>query len=242
MGSPRPLPTAAHCIEPPSKGICDVDGENDPRLDFRNTNTLLVKNTRPDAGSIGRAGRSGARLIRTRGAEAPTPLAQPRGWEDFGYSKQNCAGRKPEQRMNKFRIGDGNRSAQPFNRFGNRTNRRKVMFNTAHPSTNDPRNRSRRRAIRASELIVCVVALALPASTHTFASAAEIPARSAQEQHACAEVMGLHQPGDLYDTCIRSLEKTLSGLDQVRATSAACTQRGLTPGTHAFAICAATEQ
>src|SRR5271169_473121 len=78
------------------------------------------------------------------------------------------------------------------------------------------------------------------ASADTFANAAGNSSRMAQEQHACAVVMGLHQPGDLYDTCIRSLNKTLSELDQARLASAdrsACAQEGLEPGTSAFAVC-----
>jgi hypothetical protein len=62
----------------------------------------------------------------------------------------------------------------------------------------------------------------------------------AQEQHACAVVMGLHQPGDLYDTCISSLDKTLSALDRARLVAtdrSACAQRGFNPGTPAFAVC-----
>jgi hypothetical protein len=60
------------------------------------------------------------------------------------------------------------------------------------------------------------------------------------EHNACAVVMGLHQPGDLYDTCIRSLTKSLSELDQARLASteqSACAQEGLKPGTRAFAVC-----
>jgi hypothetical protein len=51
---------------------------------------------------------------------------------------------------------------------------------------------------------------------------------------------GLRQPGDLYDTCIGSLKKTLSALDQARRIAAdrrACTQEKLRPGTPAFAVC-----
>jgi len=52
--------------------------------------------------------------------------------------------------------------------------------------------------------------------------------------------MGLHQPGELYDTCMRSLNKTLSELDQARLEStqqSACADRGLQPGTTAFGLC-----
>ena len=64
-------------------------------------------------------------------------------------------------------------------------------------------------------------AMGSPASADTFANAAGNSSRMAQEQHACAVVMGLHQPGDLYDTCVRSLNKTLSELDQARLDSTA---------------------
>jgi hypothetical protein len=38
--------------------------------------------------------------------------------------------------------------------------------------------------------------------------------RTAREQHACAIVMGLNPPGALYNTCINSLDRSLSQLDQ----------------------------
>jgi len=95
---------------------------------------------------------------------------------------------------------------------------------------------------RATALVVIVgaAAIALLAFAHTSADAAENSTRMAREHHACAVVMGLHQPGDLYDTCIRSLNKTLSELDQARLVSAdrsTCAQEGLKPGTPAFALC-----
>jgi hypothetical protein len=83
-------------------------------------------------------------------------------------------------------------------------------------------------------------AIALFAAGNTLANAAENPARMAHEEHACAVVMGLHRPGDLYDTCIRSLNKTLSELDQASLVSrnqSGCAQKGLMPGTSAFAVC-----
>jgi hypothetical protein len=43
----------------------------------------------------------------------------------------------------------------------------------------------------------------LGASSNTFANAAGNSSRMALEHHACAVVMGLHQPGDLYDMCIK---------------------------------------
>jgi hypothetical protein len=97
----------------------------------------------------------------------------------------------------------------------------------------------RGRRATASVITSGAAAIALLAST-TFADAAENSSRMAQEQHACAVVMGLRQPGDLYDTCIRSLDKTLSELDQARLVATdrrACGQEGLKPGTPAFAVC-----
>jgi hypothetical protein len=67
----------------------------------------------------------------------------------------------------------------------------------------------------------------------------------AREQHACAVVMGLHEPGDLYDTCIRSLNKSLSRLDQARSAKSDrsdCAERGFIPGTRAFAVCVVTAE
>jgi hypothetical protein len=78
--------------------------------------------------------------------------------------------------------------------------------------------RSGRRATAPAK-IIGAAAIALLASANTFASAAENSSRMALEHHACAVVMGLHQPGDLYDTCIRSLSKSLSELDQARLAS-----------------------
>ena len=85
-----------------------------------------------------------------------------------------------------------------------------------------------------------VVAAALLASANAFAQAPGSSSQMTQEQHACAVVMGLHQPGDLYDTCITSLNKSLSELDQARLASkdrSSCAQQGLKPGTSAFAVC-----
>ena len=102
----------------------------------------------------------------------------------------------------------------------------------------DPSARLNQRTARSVKIIT-VAAVAL-AAANTFACAAENPTRTAREHHACAVIMGLHQPGDLYDTCIRSLEKTLSELDQAKLVSTnrtRCAQEGLKPGTPAFAVC-----
>jgi hypothetical protein len=95
-----------------------------------------------------------------------------------------------------------------------------------------------RRTTRSVKIIAAAAAALLAAAK--FASAAETSTRIAREHHACTVIMGLHQPGDLYDTCIRSLEKTLSGLDQAKLVSTnrtTCAREGLKPGTPAFAVC-----
>ncbi len=97
-----------------------------------------------------------------------------------------------------------------------------------------------RRVTDSAKVIGAAAAIALLASANTFATAAEASPRMALEQHACTVVMGLHPPGDLYDTCIRSLDKSLSELDRARSAStdrSACAREGLEPGTPAYAVC-----
>src|ERR1700756_3869757 len=89
------------------------------------------------------------------------------------------------------------------------------------------------RRTPASVVIGGVTAVALLIGASNFAGAAEISPRTAQEQHPRASMMGLHHPGDLYDPCIRSLNKTLSEFDQARLAStqrSACADQGLQPG------------
>jgi len=77
----------------------------------------------------------------------------------------------------------------------------------------------------------------------TSAQAPTNSSRAVREQHACAVVMGLDQPGALYDTCVRILDKSLSELDKTWQASAkrnACIQAGLQPGTPSFAGCMET--
>ena len=103
-------------------------------------------------------------------------------------------------------------------------------------------NITRHRGARglASAITSGAAAIALLAASTTFAHAAENSSRMAQEHYACAVVMELRQPGDLYDTCIRSLDKTLSELDQARLVATdqrACAREGLKSGTPDFARC-----
>jgi hypothetical protein len=111
------------------------------------------------------------------------------------------------------------------------------------PRRNDPSMISRQpgnRRATASANIVGAAAVALLTSAYTFANAAEASSLMVQEHHACAVVLGLDPMGDLYDTCIRSLDKSLSELAQtqlVESDRSACAQKGLEPGTPAFAVC-----
>ena len=114
-----------------------------------------------------------------------------------------------------------------------------ISSNMSNPEGCGPSVRHSRRA-RATAVIGGAAAIALLACVHSSAHAAQNASQMTLEQHACAVVMGLHQPGDLYDTCIRSLNKTLSELDQARVASTnrgACVQEGLRRGTPAYAVC-----
>jgi hypothetical protein len=97
-----------------------------------------------------------------------------------------------------------------------------------------------RWATGSVKLLGAATVITLLASPYTLADPAGSSQRMAQLQHACAVVMGLHRPGDLYDECIRSLSKTLSELDQARRASedqTACAQDGYRTGTPAYADC-----
>jgi hypothetical protein len=80
-------------------------------------------------------------------------------------------------------------------------------------------------------------------NTSSSAQASGGLSRMDREQHACAVVMGLYQPGALYSTCIRTLDKTLTELDQAQQISRMrnfCARAGLAPGTPSFAACMET--
>ena len=117
-------------------------------------------------------------------------------------------------------------------------NNTQLPNNTQTQVHDGPARLSRRATV--SVKIIGVAAIALLASANTFAAAAENSSRMAQEQHACAIVLGLDPSGRSYDTCIRSLDRSLSGWDQARlvvSDQSACSQKGLLPGTSAFALC-----
>jgi hypothetical protein len=96
------------------------------------------------------------------------------------------------------------------------------------------------RQARASAIIVGAVAVAMLASAHNFARAADNSTRMAQEHHSCAAVLGLDPSSDSYGTCVRSLARSLSAWDQAKLVEShrnACAEKGLEPGTTAFAVC-----
>jgi len=99
---------------------------------------------------------------------------------------------------------------------------------------------SPRSSWAAPAIIAGVAVAALFASAHTFANAGETSTQGAREHHACAVIMGLPQPGELYDACIASLRNSLSQLDQARLISRdrrECAEERLKPGTPVFADC-----
>jgi hypothetical protein len=123
------------------------------------------------------------------------------------------------------------------------SNTTQVPNNTRIPNTQirgqDAPARLTRRAT-GSVKIIGAAAIALLASATGFADAAENSSRTAQEQHACAVTVGLDPSGRSYDICIGILDKSLSEWDQARlivSDQSACSQKGLQPGTPAFALC-----
>jgi len=74
-------------------------------------------------------------------------------------------------------------------------------------------------AKKSAKLLGAAAVVSLLASPIAFANEAANSERMTREEHACTVVMGLHRPGDLYDTCIRSLRNSLSGLDRTRLAS-----------------------
>jgi hypothetical protein len=111
-----------------------------------------------------------------------------------------------------------------------------------HPNIADVKARDRYspRSSWTASAIAGVAAVAMSASAHTFANAEETSTRVAREHHACTVIMGLPQPGELYDACITSLHNSLSQLDQARLISRDrrdCAKERLKPGTPVFADC-----
>ena len=98
----------------------------------------------------------------------------------------------------------------------------------------------RRWATRSAKLAGAAAIITLLASPQTVANAADGSSRIAQERHACAVVLGLDPSDRRYDTCIRSLDQSLAEWAQaqvVQTDRRACSDKGLEPGTSAFAVC-----
>jgi hypothetical protein len=98
----------------------------------------------------------------------------------------------------------------------------------------------RRWATRSAKLAGAAAIITVLASPQTFANAAEDSSRIAREGHVCAVVLGLNPLDRRYDTCIRSLDRSLAEWDQaqvVQTDRRACSDKGLEPGTSAFAVC-----
>jgi hypothetical protein len=82
--------------------------------------------------------------------------------------------------------------------------------------------------------------IALLAAGNNLANAAENQVRTAQEQHACAVVLGLDPSGRRYDACMRVLDRSLSEWDYARLVSTdrdTCARGDLQPDAPAFAVC-----
>ena len=100
-----------------------------------------------------------------------------------------------------------------------------------------------RWAARSAKLAGAAAFIALLASSGTVTNAAENPLRIAQERHACGVVLGYDPSDRRYDTCIRSLDRSLAEWDRsqvVQIDRRACSEMGLEPGTPAFAVCVVT--
>jgi hypothetical protein len=113
-------------------------------------------------------------------------------------------------------------------------------------SPNPSRAQLRHSSARAahSVQITAAAAVVLLASAGTLANAAENAARLAQEQHACAVVLGLDPSSHRYNACLRSLDQSLDRALSERAYARSvstdrntCDRDGLQPGTPAFAVC-----
>ena len=126
----------------------------------------------------------------------------------------------------------------------NACQRRHHMFpltsaNIAQTLRQGPCGRLSRQAT-ASAIIVGAAAIALLPLAHTSATAAENSPEMAQEQRACAVVLGPDPSEDRYETCVRVLNRNLSQWRRARlieSNRSICVQKGLEPDTPAFAVC-----
>jgi hypothetical protein len=88
--------------------------------------------------------------------------------------------------------------------------------------------------------VISGAAVAVLAPALAFGQAAQNLPQTAREHHACALIMGLDPAGELYGTCIRSVDRSLAEWDNQKLVETgrnACFQQGLKPGTSGFADC-----
>ena len=112
--------------------------------------------------------------------------------------------------------------------------------NIARARGRDPLTGLSRWATRSTKFLGAAALIALLSSPPSFADAVAESSRAAQQHHACAVILGLDPSGSQYDTCIRSLRRSLTAWDQAQAVQTArlaCAEKGLGPGTPAFALC-----
>lgn len=104
----------------------------------------------------------------------------------------------------------------------------------------EPRSVGCGRRTRVLAISVACVTIALIVSAGGFTQEQAGASRQARVEHACAVIMGLHRPGNPYDTCVRGLERNLSELDRAQMAASgrtACLSHGYQPGTPVFATC-----
>ena len=112
--------------------------------------------------------------------------------------------------------------------------------NIAQARGRDPLTGISRWATRSTKFLGAAALIALLSSPPSFADAAAESSRAGQQHHACAVIQGLDPSGSQYDTCIRSLRRSLTAWDQAQAVQTnrrACAEKGLEPSTPAFALC-----
>jgi hypothetical protein len=119
-----------------------------------------------------------------------------------------------------------------------------LSLTSPNPSWAQLRHSSARAAHPVQITAATAAAVVLLASAGTLANAAENAARLAQEQHACAAVLGLDPSTHRYNACLRSLDQSLDRALSERAYARSvstdrntCDRDGLQPGMPAFAVC-----
>jgi hypothetical protein len=87
--------------------------------------------------------------------------------------------------------------------------------------------------LRGAALAAALLLTAIPA-----ALADPQTDRAAREQHACAVILGLNTSNASYDTCVQSLDRSLSAAPQAKE-AAACAYVGVGSADRGYGACAA---